>query len=126
MSAIHLWCESLSLHDSPMTLTERFVNSGSYLDTVPSSVVHTGVKSAGWLERRVSQNEHAAQRAAHVRRPANCATVSVPAYLPVRHGTRRTRERAKERACLNITTQLVPAHSWNLMGPLEVSACANS
>merc|ERR1712159_49178 len=47
MSLIQPSCDALSLHDSPITLTDRLANSGAYLATVPSSVVQTGVKSAG-------------------------------------------------------------------------------
>ena len=34
-----------------MTLTLRLSNSGLSLATAPSSVVHTGVKSLGWLNK---------------------------------------------------------------------------
>src|SRR5207302_10313473 len=54
-----------------ITLTLRFLNSGMILATVPSSVVHTGVKSLG-CEKRIPQ--------------------------------------------------LLPSHSWKLIGPSVVSA----
>ena len=41
-----LWSATEST-ESPMTLQLRFLNSPSSLATVPSSVVHTGVKSFG-------------------------------------------------------------------------------
>ncbi|MNT87399.1 hypothetical protein D3C72_2278100 [compost metagenome] len=57
-----------------MAFTLRLSNSGLSLAVKPSSVVHTGVKSAGWE---------------------------------------------------NSTTQELPAHSWNLSGPIELS-CSKS
>src|SRR5471030_2563707 len=47
MSAIHLMCCSTGSTDSAMTLTLRFLNSPPSLAVMPSSVVQTGVKSAG-------------------------------------------------------------------------------
>jgi hypothetical protein len=47
MSAIHLWCDSTSLADRPMTLTLRFSKSAARRETSASSVVQTGVKSSG-------------------------------------------------------------------------------
>jgi hypothetical protein len=35
------------------SLNPRFVNSGTSCCTRPSSVVHTGVKSAGWLQTKI-------------------------------------------------------------------------
>src|SRR5471032_769422 len=48
MSSIHLWCESTGSTDRAMALTPRLANSSLSLAVKPSSVVHTGVKSAGW------------------------------------------------------------------------------
>ena len=42
----HLWCESTGSTDSAMALTPRLANSSLSLAVKPSSVVHTGVKSA--------------------------------------------------------------------------------
>ena len=47
MSSIHLRCESTGSTDSAITFTLRFANSSFSLAVRPSSVVHTGVKSAG-------------------------------------------------------------------------------
>lgn len=44
------WDETVS-HDNPITLTLRFLNSGTKVITLASSVVHTGVKSDGWEKR---------------------------------------------------------------------------
>src|SRR5690606_33973586 len=54
MSSIHLRCESTGSTDSAMALTPRLANSSLSLAVKPSSVVHTGVKSAGW-EKRMPQ-----------------------------------------------------------------------
>src|SRR5215475_11803126 len=51
MSCDHLvWLETGST-DSPMIFTPRLSNSGLILAMVPSSVVHTGVKSFGCENR---------------------------------------------------------------------------
>jgi len=47
MSLIQLWCFSRGSTLTAMTLTFRFSNSALIFATVPNSVVHTGVKSAG-------------------------------------------------------------------------------
>src|SRR5690606_34926338 len=54
MSSIHLMCESTGSTDRAMALTPRLANSSLSLAVKPSSVVHTGVKSAGW-EKRMPQ-----------------------------------------------------------------------
>src|SRR5690606_22730815 len=54
MSSIHLICESTGSTDRAMALTPRLANSSLSLAVNPSSVVHTGVKSAGW-EKRMPQ-----------------------------------------------------------------------
>jgi hypothetical protein len=41
-------------HTSPIILTPRFSNSSFNFANAPSSVVQTGVKSAGW-EKRIAQ-----------------------------------------------------------------------
>jgi len=48
MSFVQAVCEERSLADRPISLTLREVNSGWSLAKAPSSVVQTGVKSAGW------------------------------------------------------------------------------
>ena len=53
MSTTHLWCEARSLADRPMTLTLRFSKSAERRETSASSVVQTGVKSAG-CEKRIA------------------------------------------------------------------------
>ena len=50
MSLIQASCDLVSLQDRAATLTPRFLNSPCSLATEPSSVVHTGVKSEGWLK----------------------------------------------------------------------------
>lgn len=45
MSLIQSLWVSTSSQDSPSSFTPRFSNSGAYLAIIPSSVVHTGVKS---------------------------------------------------------------------------------
>lgn len=47
MSLIHALWSSTESHDRAITLVFRLVNSGTIFATVPSSVVQTGVKSAG-------------------------------------------------------------------------------
>ena len=47
MSPIQPLCDAAVSTDSAMTLTLRLSNSPLSLATRPSSVVHTGVKSAG-------------------------------------------------------------------------------
>ena len=51
MSLIQPWCDSTGSQDRAIHLTLRLVNSGISDATVPSSVVHTGVKSAGCENR---------------------------------------------------------------------------
>ena len=51
MSLIHSTCESTSSQLIAHNLTLRLLNSSTYLATVPSSVVQTGVKSAGCENR---------------------------------------------------------------------------
>lgn len=51
MSAIQALCVLTSLHESAIILTPRFVNSGANFAALPNSVVQTGVKSAGWLNK---------------------------------------------------------------------------
>src|SRR5881396_3265941 len=47
MSTIHFSCESTGSTDRAIALTLRLANSSFSLAVGPSSVVHTGVKSAG-------------------------------------------------------------------------------
>src|ERR1700733_12912330 len=54
MSLIHRWCESSGSTLTAMTFTFRLANSFLSLATAPSSVVQTGVKSAG-CEKRTPQ-----------------------------------------------------------------------
>ena len=49
MSNSHRRWDSTGFTDNPMTLVPRRSNSPLSLATAPSSVVQTGVKSAGWL-----------------------------------------------------------------------------
>ena len=49
MSLIHALCWSTESLEIPTTFTFRFSNSGTYLATLPNSVVHTGVKSAATI-----------------------------------------------------------------------------
>ena len=51
ISLIQPWCDSTGSQDRAMHLTLRLENSGISDAIVPSSVVHTGVKSAGWENR---------------------------------------------------------------------------
>ena len=51
ISLIQPWCDSTGSQDRAIHLTLRLENSGISDATVPSSVVHTGVKSAGWENR---------------------------------------------------------------------------
>ena len=51
MSPSHDLCDFTSLQERAMTLVLRLTNSGSSLTTLASSVVQTGVKSAGWENR---------------------------------------------------------------------------
>src|SRR5258706_444198 len=55
MSAIHLLWESTGSTLTPMALMWRLSNSGFSLETAPSSVVQTGVKSLG-CEKRMTQS----------------------------------------------------------------------
>lgn len=48
MSFVQAACEERSLAERPMSLTLREVNSECSFAKAPSSVVQTGVKSAGW------------------------------------------------------------------------------
>ena len=48
MSWIHFLWSSTELQESAMTFAFLFSNSGTIFATTPSSVVQTGVKSAGW------------------------------------------------------------------------------
>jgi len=48
ISLIHCLCDSAASTDSANAFTLRLSNSGFSLAVNPSSVVHTGVKSAGW------------------------------------------------------------------------------
>ena len=48
MSAIQRAWSSVLSTLRPMTLTPRAAHSGCSLAVAPNSVVHTGVKSAGW------------------------------------------------------------------------------
>src|SRR4051794_22026674 len=48
MSLIHEWCDSTGSTLTAIGLTPRFWNSPASAAVLPSSVVHTGVKSAGW------------------------------------------------------------------------------
>ena len=48
MSFVQASCEDRSLAERPMSLTLRDSKSGWSLANAPSSVVQTGVKSAGW------------------------------------------------------------------------------
>lgn len=57
MSLIHSTCESTSSQLIAHSLTLRLLNSSTYLATVPSSVVQTGVKSAG-CENRMPAGRH--------------------------------------------------------------------
>src|SRR5690606_39570773 len=50
MSSIHWMWDSTGSTDRAMALTLRLANSSFSLAVKPSSVVHTGVKSAGWEE----------------------------------------------------------------------------
>lgn len=54
ISSIHFLCDSTLSHDTAATLTLRFANSECSTSRRASSVVHTGVKSAGW-EKRIPQ-----------------------------------------------------------------------
>ena len=74
ISDIQVRCLSAGSTDSATALTLRLSNSGFSFAVRPSSVVHTGVKSAG---------------------------------------------------CENKTTHESPAHSWNLIGPIDES-CSKS
>ena len=56
MSSCHCKCESTGLQESAMTLVFRFANSGMICVSKPSSVVHTGVKSAGWLQKQTQES----------------------------------------------------------------------
>src|SRR5690554_2997440 len=51
MSLIHSRCDCTGSTDRAMTLTPRSANLSLSLAVRPSSVVHTGVKSAGWEKR---------------------------------------------------------------------------
>lgn len=51
LTSIHFWWELTESQDKPMAFTFLFWNSGVSLATLPSSVVQTGVKSAGWEKR---------------------------------------------------------------------------
>ena len=48
MSLIQLWCESMESQDRAMHLMLRLAKSGTSDANTPSSVVHTGEKSAGY------------------------------------------------------------------------------
>src|SRR3954449_6784414 len=48
MSANHARCDSTGSTETAATLVSRAANSSRSRATAPSSVVHTGVKSAGW------------------------------------------------------------------------------
>jgi len=56
-----------------MTLTFLLANSGRSPATVPSSVVHTGVKSAGWENRiphlnKTTEDDTSSQRVKNLQR----------------------------------------------------------
>ena len=51
MSLIQPLCDSTGSQDSAITFAPLLANSGTSAATTPSSVVHTGVKSAGWENR---------------------------------------------------------------------------
>jgi hypothetical protein len=48
MSPVQPWCDSSESTEMPMSFTPRLSNSGLRPASAPSSVVQTGVKSAGW------------------------------------------------------------------------------
>ena len=96
ISLIHSTCESTSSQLIAHSLMLRFVNSSTYLATVPSSVVQTGVKSAGWENRmpadqRVRQASEPGARHPRKNKPravsARCEEdwdrVRTPAVAPV-------------------------------------------
>lgn len=51
MSGTHRWWSSTESTETAMGFALRWANSPDRAAVRPSSVVHTGVKSAGWLKR---------------------------------------------------------------------------
>ena len=55
MSGIHRWWSSIESTDTAIGLALRAANSPESAAVRPSSVVQTGVKSAGWLNRTAQE-----------------------------------------------------------------------
>lgn len=51
MSLFHFWWSLTESTETPITFVLRLANSAASCATAPNSVVHTGVKSFGWLKR---------------------------------------------------------------------------
>ena len=97
-----LVCDSSESTERAMVLAPRAANSLCSLATLPSSVVHTGVKSAGCCKQ---QEKGTRCQSGDSMRTESHRRNSVRAW--------RTEKK---------TTQSLPAHSWKLISPLDVAA----
>ena len=77
ISLIHPWWSSTESVESPNSLTPRFSNSGAYAAILPSSVVHTGVKSPDPCSQTISRVKNCvptsfqSSKSPHKRQPRN-------------------------------------------------------
>ena len=141
------WWDDVSLQERAMVLTPRLANSGCILATDPSSVVHTGVKSLGWENRtaqllrflsRTHTHKYTHTQTLHrsliVQKDA-ASTAQLRGECVSRAAAGSPRKEGKSSRIMQVLRvptksarprrlggDLSPIHSWNLMGPIEVSA----
>lgn len=115
-----------------MTLTLRFSNSGASLETSPSSVVHTGVKSSvGERARREQEVSLTVLPWLLIQGETygceNKILLPTTPYDTIRGEERSSaiieaRAGPRRRSRRPTHAQFPPSHSWKLMGPMDVSA----